>query len=44
MQFFESQIKDKILVRENICDKVKEFVEEQISVGKLNQIADGINK
>jgi len=35
MQFFESQIKDKILVRENICDKVKEFVEEQKSIGKL---------
>jgi hypothetical protein len=29
MKFFELQIKDKILVREKICDKVKEFVEEQ---------------
>jgi len=29
MLFFELQIKDKILVRKNICDKVKEFVEEQ---------------
>jgi len=29
IQFIESQIKDKILVCENICDKVKKFVEEQ---------------
>lgn len=36
MKFFELQIKDKVLVRQNICDKVYEFVEEQKSVDNLN--------